>query len=89
MVLRYVLGRTDNPAAQAERFKTMASGAQLIAIGLLVASIIASTVNPAVMSSISAKMSGGVVAAVIELLAWHITGYAVRIGAQKGENGLG
>ncbi len=87
MVLRYVLGRTDNPAVQAERFKMLASGAQLVAIGILVASIIAPIFNPMVIPSILTKIGGGMAVALIELLAWHVMGYAVPVGAQEQESG--
>ena len=33
MVLRYILRRTDNPTVQADRFKMLAGGARVIAIG--------------------------------------------------------
>ncbi len=87
MVLRYVLGRMDNPAVQAERFKMLASGVQLVAIGLLVASIIASIFNPMVTPSILTKIGGGMAVALIELLAWHVMGYAVPVVAQEQESG--
>lgn len=87
MVLRYVLGRMDNPAVQAERFKMLAGGAQLVAIGLLVASIIAPIFNPMVTPSILTKIGGGMAVALIELLAWHVMGYAVQVGAQGQESG--
>ncbi len=77
MVLRYVLGRTDNPAVQAERFKMLAEGVQVIAIGMLVAAILAPIFNPSIKEDIPAKMGGGVSAAIIELIAWHLMGYGV------------
>ena len=87
MVLRYVLGRMDSPAVQAERFKMLASGAQLVAIGIVVASIVGPLFNPLVKPGTLAKVGGGIAAAFIELLAWHLMGYAVRIGVPAGESG--
>ena len=87
MVLRYVLGNMENPAVQAERFKMLASGTQLVAIGIVVASIVGPLFNPLVKPSALAKMGGGIAAAFIELLAWHLMGYAVRIGLPTKESG--
>lgn len=87
MVLRYVLGRMDSPAVQAERFKMLASGTQLVAIGIVVASIVGPLFNPLVKPGTLAKVGGGIAAAFIELLAWHLMGYAVRIGVPAGESG--
>jgi len=86
MVIRYVLGRMDSPAVQAERFKMLASGTQLVAIGIVVASIVGPFFNPLVKPSTLAKMGGGIAAALIELSAWHLMGYAVRIGQPAQEN---
>ena len=79
MVLRYVLGRTDSPAVQAERFKMLAGGAQLIAIGMLVAAIVAPIFNTSLKPTALVKMGGGVSAAIIELIAWHLMRYGVLL----------
>ena len=89
MVLRYVLGRTDNPAVQAERFKMLAGGAQLIAIGLLAAAIVAPIFNSGLRPSVLAKMGGGVAAAIIEVIAWRIVGYGVLPVVTRKENDNG
>ena len=89
MVLRYVLGRMDNPAVQAERFKMLAGGAQLVAIGMLAAAIVAPIFNPALQPSIAAKVGGGAVAALMELLAWHLMAYATVTPAPEQENDHG
>lgn len=89
MVLRYVLGRMDNPAVQAERFKMLAGGSQLVAIGMWAAAIIAPTFNPSLHPSTLAKMGGGVVAALMELLAWHLMGYAIATPAPEQEDDHG
>ncbi len=89
MVLRYVLGRTDNPAVQAERFKMLASGAQLVAIGILVASIVAPIFNAALKPNAMAEMGGGGGAALIELLAWRLMGYAIVVTARDQEDDHG
>lgn len=84
MVLRYILGRTDSPAVQAERFKMLAGGAQLIAIGMLAAAIVAPIFNPSLKPTTFAKMGGGAAAAIIELIAWHLMSYGVvAAGADK------
>lgn len=89
MVLRYVLGRMDSPAVQAERFKMLAGGAQLVAIGMWAAAIIAPIFNAALTPGTLAKMGGGMVAALMELLAWHLMGYAVVVTAPEQEDDRG
>ena len=89
MVLRYVLGRTDSPAVQAERFKMLAGGAQLIAIGMLAAAIVAPIFNSGLRPSVLAKMGGGASAAIIELIAWHLMGYGVLPVASSKEDDHG
>ena len=89
MVLRYVLGRTDSPAVQAERFKMLAGGAQLIAIRMLAAAIVAPIFNSGLRPSVLAKMGGGVSAAIIELIAWHLMGYGVLPVASRKEDDHG
>ncbi len=46
MVFRQIIGNADDPIVTVERFKLMASGCQLVAIGVLVASIVAPFFNP-------------------------------------------
>lgn len=89
MVLRYVLGRTDSPAVQAERFKMLAGGAQLIAIGMLVAAIVAPIFNTSLKPTTLVKMGGGVSAAIIELIAWHLMRYGVLLVPVRQEDDHG
>ena len=89
MVLQYVLGRMNSPAAQAERFKMLAGGVQLVAIGVWAAAIIAPLFNAVLTPGPFAKMGGGVTAALIELLAWHLMGYAVAVPAPGQEDDHG
>lgn len=90
MVLRYVFGRSDNPAVQAGRFKMLAGGTQVIAIGLLAAAILAPIFNSSIKEDIFTKMGGGVSAALFELIAWHLMGYGVLAAADtKKEDGHG
>lgn len=65
-------------AIKAERFKMLAGGTQLIAVGVLGASVIAPTFNTAQQFSVLlAGGGGGVTAALIELVAWVLMSYAV------------
>lgn len=64
-------------AVKAERFKMLAGGTQLIAVGVLGASFIAPIFNSGQRFSFVLAASGGIVAAGIELAAWAFIGYAV------------
>lgn len=64
-------------AIEAERFKILASGIQLIAAGVLGASVIAPIFNNAQRFSLLLAASGGITAALIEFAAWLSMGYAV------------
>jgi len=74
MVLRFVIGRTT-PTVQLERFKMLAGGIQLIAVGIIGASIVAPFFNPSMKPTSTTVIAGGVVAAAIELLAMRIMSY--------------
>lgn len=74
MVLRFVIGRTT-PAVRLERFKMLAGGIQLIAVGVIGASIVAPFFNPSMKPTSTSVIAGGVVAAAIELLAMRIMSY--------------
>ena len=62
---------------KAERFKMLASGIQLIAAGVLGASVIAPIFNNAQRFSLLLAAIGGITAALIEFAAWLSMGYAV------------
>ncbi len=64
-------------AVKAERFKMLAGGTQLIAVGVLGASVIAPTFNNAQQFSALLAGGGGITAALIELVAWMLMSYAV------------
>ena len=74
MVVRLILGRTDCPLVRVERFKMLAGGTQLVAIGVIAASIVAPTFNPSLHPSHAAVVTGGFVAALIELMALRLMG---------------
>ena len=75
MVIRLLIGRFDDPVVRLERCKLLASGCQLIAIGVLAAAIVAPIFNPALHPGFWTRIGGGAAAAVIELLALRIMGY--------------
>ena len=52
----------------------LAGGTQLIAIGVIAAAIVAPTFNPSLHPTHTAVVTGGVVAALIELLALRLMG---------------
>ena len=74
MVLRFVIGRTD-PTVRVERFKMLAGGVQLIAVGVIGASIVAPLFNPSMHPTPATVVAGGSMAAVVELLAMRIMSY--------------
>lgn len=61
--------RQRRAAVQAERFKMLAGGTQLMAVGVLGAAVIAPTFNNAQRFSLLLAVSGGIVAALIEFAA--------------------
>lgn len=69
--------RQRRTAIKAERFKMLAGGTQLLAVGVLGASIIAPTFNSAQQFSVLLAGGGGITAALIELVAWVLMSYAV------------
>ena len=69
--------RQRRAAIKAERFKMLAGGTQLLAVGVLGASIIAPTFNSAQQFSVLLAGGGGITAALIELVAWVLMSYAV------------
>ena len=75
MVVRLIIGASDDPLVRAERCKLLAGGCQLIAIGMLAAAIVAPIFNPALHPGFWTRVGGGAAAAVIELLALRIMGY--------------
>ena len=75
MVIRLLIGRSDDPVVRMERCKLLASGCQLIAIGVLAAAIVAPIFNPALHPGFWTRIIGGAAAAMIELLALRIMGY--------------
>jgi peptidoglycan biosynthesis protein MviN/MurJ (putative lipid II flippase) len=74
MVVRLIIGRTGCPIVRVERFKMLASGAQLVAIGVFATAIVAPFFNPSLHPTHTAVVTGGVVAALIELLALRLMG---------------
>ncbi|MGI3776713.1 MAG: hypothetical protein ACRYGC_05390 [Janthinobacterium lividum] len=75
MVIRLLIGASDDPVVRVERCKLLAGGCQLIAIGVLAAAIVAPIFNPALHPGFWTRIGGGASAAVIELLALRIMGY--------------
>jgi hypothetical protein len=75
MVLKLILINDDVPAVRAERYKMLANACQVIALGILGAAIIAPAFNPGLKPSIFTRLGGGVIAALVELLAMRIIGY--------------
>ena len=75
MVLRRILGRSNDPIVWAERCKMVANGCQTIAITVVVGAIFAPMFNSALHPGPWARIGGGVAAAVIELLALRVMGY--------------
>ena len=69
--------RKRDAAVRAERFKMLAGGTQLIAVGVLGASVIAPTFNNAQQFSFLLAGGGGVTAGLIEVAAWLLMRYAV------------
>lgn len=78
--------RQQRAAVKAERFKMLAGGTQLIAVGVLGASVIAPIFNNAQRFSVLFAAAGGTAAALIELVAWWLMGYAVPPSAAEQEN---
>jgi hypothetical protein len=75
MVIKYIIGRTDDRTVRTERIKMMAGGCQLIAIGIFVAAIVAPIFNPSLPATLKSHAMGGVGFALFELLALRIMGY--------------
>ena len=78
-------GKRAATAVQAERFKMLAGGTQLIAIGVLGASVIAPTFNSAQRFDVWLAGTGGAVAGLLELAAWALMGYGVVPSAAETE----
>ncbi len=74
MVLRFVIGRTT-PTVRLERFKMLAGGIQLIAVGVIGASIVAPFFNPSMEPTSASVIAGAAMAALIELFAMRIMSY--------------
>ena len=74
MVLRFVIGRTTS-TVRLERFKMLAGGIQLIAVGIIGASIVAPFFNPSMKPTSTTVIAGAAMAAVIELLAMRMMSY--------------
>ena len=68
-ILQYILLNDDDQAVSIERFKMMANGLRIIALAILAAAIIAPLFNPALKPRFLARVGGGVVAGLIEILA--------------------
>jgi hypothetical protein len=83
MVFRHLIGRTDDHLVQVERFKMMAGGCQLIAIGVLAAAVVAPIFNPSLHPDFWTRVGGGAVASFMELLALRIMGYISPFNAEK------
>lgn len=75
MIFRYLIGKTDDKAVRTERIKLLASGCQLIAVGIFISAIISPIFNPLITASLKTQIMGGVGFAVFELLAMRIMGY--------------
>ncbi len=73
-------------AIKAERFKMLAGGTQLIAVGVLGASVIAPTFNTAQRFSTLLAEGGGLTAGLLEMVAWALMGYAVALPEAEQEN---
>ena len=75
MILRLLIGRTGRPDVRLERCKMLAGGVQLLAIGVFAAAIVAPSFNPDLHPTTTTVGAGGLLAALIELLALRIMGY--------------
>ena len=82
MVLRFVIGRTT-PTVRLERFKMLAGGIQLIAVGIIGASIVAPFFNPSMKPTSTTVIAGAAMAAVIELLAMRMMSYISPKNAEE------
>lgn len=78
--------KSRKAAVQAERFKMLAGGTQLIAVGVLGASVIAPIFNNAQRFSLLLAGCGGLTAGVLEMVAWALMGYAVPPAVIEQEN---
>lgn len=75
MILRLLIGRTGRLDVRLERCKMLAGGVQLVAIGVFAAAIVAPSFNPSLHPTAATVGVGGLLAALIELLALRIMGY--------------
>lgn len=75
MVLKRYLDQSPDVTVRTERCKMLASGTQLIAIGVLVAAVIAPVFNTTLHPTLWTRVAGGLAFAAIELLALRILGY--------------
>ena len=73
-------------AIKAERFKMLAGGTQLIAVGVLGASVIAPIFNSGQRFNMLIAAGGGLSAGLLELAAWALMGYAMAPPEAEEEN---
>lgn len=78
--------RKQRAAIKAERFKMLAGGTQLIAVGVLGASVIAPIFNNAQRFSLLLAGCGGLTAGALEMVAWALMGYGVPPAETEQEN---
>ena len=74
-LLEVLIGRNTDPVVRVERIKLMASGTQLVAIGILVGSFVSPFFNPGLPIPLWARFGAATVAGLLELLALRILGY--------------
>ncbi len=83
MVLNRIFPNFDDPIVRLERFKLMAQGCQVLAIGLLAASIIGPIFNQGIRLGTPLRCEGGLAASVFEILGLRLMGY-IALPATKG-----
>ena len=70
-----VKGLDTHPMVRTERIKTLASGTQLVAVGLVVGSVIGAFLNPALPVAPGWRLGAFVFAAALELSAMRLLHY--------------
>ncbi len=75
MVLRLVIRASDDPVIKTERVKLLASGTQLVAIGILVGSFVSPFFNSAISIPLWTRFGAAGLAGCLELLALRILSY--------------
>lgn len=75
MVFRHLIGNTNDRTITTERIKLLAGGCQLIAVGTIVAAIVAPVFNPSLHATLKSQAMGGIGFALFELLAMRVMAY--------------